>query len=97
MIMDVIMLAWFFLTPVFYDIEQLPPTRMILGFEIDTQRWAYIINPMASLINVYRDLLYNGYRTNLDFFLRTAITALVVLFLGYWFFIRYSDRFGEEL
>ena len=52
---------------------------------------------LISLINIYRDLLYWGYRTNLDFFLRTTLTALVVLVLGYWFFVRYSDRFGEEL
>ena len=97
MVMDVIMLAWFFLTPVFYDVDQWPKTGTLLGYPVDVQRWAYILNPMASLINVYRDLLYKGYRTNLDFFLRTTITALIVLALGYWFFTRYSDRFGEEL
>jgi ABC-type polysaccharide/polyol phosphate export permease len=49
------------------------------------------------LINIYRDLLYWGYRTDLDFFVRTTVTALIFLIAGYWFFIRYSDRFGEEL
>ncbi len=97
MIMDVIMLAWFFLTPVVYSAEAFPRAHLILGHIVDVRRWAYILNPMASLINMYRDLLFLGSRTDLDFFLRTTITALVVLIFGYWFFIRYSDRFGEEL
>jgi ABC-type polysaccharide/polyol phosphate export permease len=52
---------------------------------------------MASFINMYRDLLYYGYRTNLDFFLRTTITATVVLVVGYVFFGHFNDRLGEEL
>jgi ABC-type polysaccharide/polyol phosphate export permease len=52
---------------------------------------------MASIINTYRDLLYRGYRTDFDFFLRTATTALLVLVVGYWFFCKYSSRFGEEV
>ena len=97
MVMEVVMLAWFFLTPVFYSIQQLPATYTVLGMELDVRRIAYILNPMASLINVYRDLLYYGYRTDPDFFIRTTLTALVVLVFGYWFFVRYSDRFGEEV
>jgi ABC-type polysaccharide/polyol phosphate export permease len=98
LVMEVVMLAWFFLTPVFYRAEQLPATYSIGGFEnLPVQRILYILNPMASLINVYRDLLYFGYRTDIDFFTRTALTALLALGVGYWFFTRYSDRFGEEV
>ncbi len=97
MIMDVVLLAWFFLTPVVYPIDILPSSYQLLGLTLDVRRWMYILNPMASLIAAYRDLLYWGYRTNLDFFLRTAVTSLVILFGGYWFFLRYSGRFGEEL
>lgn len=97
MVMEVVMLAWFFLTPVFYSVRQLPATYTLLGVELDVHRLLYILNPMASIINVYRDLLYYGYRTDPDFFIRTTLTALLVLLLGYWFFARYSDRFGEEV
>ena len=97
MIMDVVMLAWFFLTPVFYSTALLPDSVTVLGVTLNPQRLLYILNPMASLVNMYRDLLYWGYRTDLDFFLRTAVTAIVVLLFGAWFFRRYSDRFGEEL
>lgn len=97
MVMEVVMLAWFFLTPIFYTVSQLPASYPLWGITLDVHRLFYILNPMASLINVYRDLLYNGYRTDPDFFIRTALTALVVLGFGYWFFARYADRFGEEV
>jgi lipopolysaccharide transport system permease protein len=96
-IMDVVMLAWFFLTPVFYSAELLPATLVVSGYIIDVQRLYYILNPMASIINMYRDLLYWGYRTDPDFFMRTALTSVTILVFGYWFFVRYSGRFGEEV
>ena len=57
----------------------------------------YILNPLASIIAAYRDILYYGTMSNLDFFSRTAVTALVVLVLGYLFFIRSSRSFSEAL
>jgi lipopolysaccharide transport system permease protein len=97
MIMDVVMLAWFFLTPVFYSAAILPTSMTVLGITFNPQRLLFILNPMASLITIYRDMLYWGYRTDIDFFVRTALTAVVVLIFGLWFFHRYADRFGEEL
>ena len=97
MIMDVVMQAWFFLTPVFYPIAILPSSYEILGITVNIRRLMYILNPMASFVAAYRDLLYFGYRTNLDFFLRTAATSLIVLAFGYWFFLRFRHRFGEEV
>ncbi|MBI1296811.1 ABC transporter permease [bacterium] len=96
-VMDVVMLAWFFLTPVFYSATFLPESYTLWGVTLDVRRWSHILNPMASLINMYRDLLYGATRTDLDFFLRTAVTAVVVLLVGYWFFVRYSANFSEEV
>lgn len=97
MVMDVIMLAWFFLTPVVYPIDALPSAFAIGDVTLDVQRIVYILNPMASIISTYRDLLYWGYRTDWDFFIRTAITSFAILGFGYWFFKRHSPRFGEEV
>lgn len=96
-VLNVVILAWFFLTPVFYAVTVLPVSYTLWGIPLNLQRLFYILNPLASLINMYRDLLYWGYRTDLDFFMRTAVTALLVLWFGYWLFNRYSDRFGEAL
>ena len=96
-VLDVVLLAWFFLTPVFYPTSLLPTSLTVLGITLDVQRVMYILNPMASLINMYRDILYWGYRTDPDFFWRTSLTALSVLGIGYWVFVKYSGRFGEEV
>lgn len=96
-IMDVIILAWFFLTPVIWDVGMLPASRVIAGVTVPVQRLTYILNPMASIVATYRDLLYYGRSIGPDFFLRTAITALIVLLLGFAVFHHLSGRFAEEV
>lgn len=96
-ILEVVLLAWFFLTPIFYSVDMLPASYDVAGMTLNVRRIYYIANPMASLVNMYRDMLYYGYRTDPDFFLRTTATALAILGFGFWFFMRYCGRFGEEV
>lgn len=98
-IMDVLALAWFFVTPVIYPISILPEQYELtsLGITLDVQRLAYILNPMASLIANYRVILVDGSPPALDFLGRTMLTAGVVFILGWSVFYRYSWRFAEEL
>jgi ABC-type polysaccharide/polyol phosphate export permease len=95
-ILEILLQAWFFLTPVFYPITILPESRVVLGVTIDIQLWARRLNPMASLVASYRDVLYRGVPTGLDFFLRTFVTCLLVLVIGFLVFRRYSPAFGEQ-
>jgi lipopolysaccharide transport system permease protein len=88
-ILELAMLALFFLTPIWYDIDSVPQREVGL--------WLRRLNPVASLVNIYQDLMYWGRLTNWDFVLRTLATALAVLVAGYLVFQRYSPRFGEEL
>lgn len=97
LIMDVLLLAWFFLTPIFYPLTTVPERHILWGVSINVRAWLLRLNPMASIITSYRDLLYWGTFTAWDFLLRTAVTSLVVLVGGYLFFLRLSSRFGEEL
>ncbi|OGO05933.1 MAG: hypothetical protein A2Y73_04785 [Chloroflexi bacterium RBG_13_56_8] len=102
-IMEVIMQAWFFLTPVFYPIDLLPEWRQLLGIAIPIRRLIYILNPMASIIASYRSVLYGFINGSppappaFDFFSRTLVTAFLFLVVGYAVFSRYSARFGEEV
>ncbi|MGQ9926639.1 MAG: ABC transporter permease [Chloroflexaceae bacterium] len=90
---------WFFLTPVIYPLG-------VFGEGL-TARFVRWLNPMASLIEFYREVFYGspvptGFIPTpglpaLDSVLRVAVTALVFLTLGYWVFQRVSRRFGEEL
>lgn len=96
-IMEVVMLAWFFVTPIFYTIETVPQTAHLLGATLDLRRLLFILNPMASIISSYRDVLYWGRYIGPDFFLRTAVTAVGVLVVGYAVFDRWARRFAEEV
>ncbi|MGD9145185.1 MAG: ABC transporter permease [Anaerolineae bacterium] len=96
-IMQVVMQAWFFLTPIFYPITTLPESAEILGMTVNVQLWVRRLNPMASLVAAYRDILFHGVPTGWDFFVRTFITCLTVLVIGYLIFCRFSPVFGEEI
>ena len=97
LIMDVLLMAWFFLTPIIYPINSVPDQYTLWWVTLSPQLWLRRLNPMASLVASYRDLLYWGMPTGLDFLLRTAVTSLAVLVIGYLIFQRCSPRFGEEV
>lgn len=82
--------AWFFLTPIIYDAEDVVP---------DYTGLMYYLNPMASIIAVYRNIFYYNQSGSPDalFILRTLVTCLVIFVLGYLFFMRTSRKFGEEI
>lgn len=96
-VMGVLMMVWFFVTPIFYPITQVPQQAELFGITFNAQLWLRWLNPMASIIASYQDLLYRGTPMALAFMVRTAIIALIVLVFGYGVFLRYSPRFGEEV
>ena len=87
-ILEVLILAWFFLTPVFYDIKQAYP---------ETAGWVFRLNPMASIIEQYRTILYYGSAPDFIFDIRAGATCFVILVLGYFFFTSLNRRLGEHL
>ena len=95
-IVEISLLALFFLTPIWYDITHAQPFHF-LGREWPADVWLRRLNPMASLVNLYQDVMYWGRITDLDFLLRTALTSLVVFVVGFLVFQRFSPRFGEEV
>lgn len=85
---ETILTAWFFLTPIIYRMDDLFPAY---------SRIMYILNPMASIVEAYRNVLYSGGTPGLDFLVRTLVTSLLILVIGYLFFRHSSKRFGEAL
>lgn len=93
-IMDVGLVAWFFLTPVFYPLDVLFDKTvgpLNLGWLM------HALNPMASFIATYRLVLIDGAPPDPAFLARTFGMSLVVFALGYAIFKRLEPRFGEEL
>lgn len=97
-IIDIVIQLWLFLTPIFFALDNIvSPTAA------KAVRW---LNPMASIIDFYRDILYGQAVPGavptpglpaLDSVFRTLLTALLVLALGAYVFHRNSGKFGEEI
>jgi lipopolysaccharide transport system permease protein len=90
-ILDVVILAWFFLTPIFYDI------RYLVQLNPERAAWVRRLNPMASIIEEYRTILYSQSPPDLLFGLRTGATCFAILVVGYVFFMSINRRLGEHL
>ena len=49
-LMGVVFTFWFYLTPIFYDVRQVPP---------DFTRW-FSLNPMTAIVTAHRDVTLYG-------------------------------------
>jgi len=80
-------MMWFFVTPILY-----PSTSIPVKF-----RFITYINPMAMLINTYRDILFYGEFP--DWFLLgiTLCFGFSIFFLGNLIFNRYKESFPEDV
>ena len=103
MILDVVMLAWFFLTPIMYPLSRFDESVALGGIDMVPSRLMRWVNPMASLVDGYRTVLWGTMSSNgpvaMDpaYLLRTFVTALLVLIVGYGVFNRTQHLFGETL
>ena len=103
MILEVVILAWFFMTPVFYSLELFGQSLTIAGITFNPAQVMRWVNPMASIIDGYRTVLWGTYSSggpvsmNPAFLLRTFVTAVIVLITGYAVFARLNPLFGEKL
>lgn len=103
MILEVGLLAWFFLTPVFYSFERFSTYSEVFGVGFNPARIMRWINPMASIIDGYRTVLWGTVGGNgpasMDplALLRTFITAVLIFIIGYTIFSRSEHLFGEKL
>lgn len=88
-IVEVLMLPWFFLTPIVYssDLIANPAIRQAV----------LAANPMASLVTVYRQIIYAGQGPELSLLALTAAEAAAALLLGFLIFRRASPHFVDEL
>ena len=111
MVLDLAVLGLFFLTPIFYPMELIQQSATIFGLTIPVNRVVRWLNPMASIVDAYRTVIYGVVdylpdnstiyfapaAPDLGFLLRTGLTAGLVLLVGWLVFHRLSPYFGEEL
>lgn len=108
-LVEVAMLAWFFLNPVLYGAG-------LVRDRLGGLYWAYFLNPMAAVVGTFQRAIYQtptyaapdgrtrllllapgGYRFYLEALGIGMLVALVVLGLGLAVFHRLSADFAEEL
>jgi lipopolysaccharide transport system permease protein len=76
--------VWFYASPILYPVALVP----------EKWKWAYYLNPMAGVIAAYRDVfIYNTVPS--DYLLPSAVVALIILCIGYWFFKRVEFQFAD--
>lgn len=76
-----------FISPVFWDRAALPARFA----------WVFDFNPMAHLLQSYRDVLLHGGTTEWHFLAGLGVVAVAMLALTHRWFVRMSHRFAEEL
>jgi lipopolysaccharide transport system permease protein len=90
-LLEVLLIAWFFLTPIIYEFN------MVAG---RVPRWLlrlYQLNPMVHVIDLYHDILYWGRMPASSNLLGASVAAVVCLLVGYAVFKRSEPRFAEEV
>ena len=92
LVLDVALTAWFFLTPIFYELELLP--NRLLG--IDVWRFVYTLNPMATLVTDYRYILLYEYPVIRHTLVSFALGGFLLV-TGWVLFRRAAPAFAEEV
>ncbi len=86
-ILGILAMAWQFLTPIMYTVEQAP----------EKIHWIFSMNPMTYIIIAYRDILYYGKMPKLETLLSAAVLGVLMLTVGWIVFCRLQRRFVDEL
>jgi lipopolysaccharide transport system permease protein len=86
-LLNILLLLGFYLTPVFYDSTAIPRRFHLI----------YSLNPMYHLINAYRAILLHGVWPDFVSLSLVAAASLILLLIGYRYFLSTSSQFVEEL
>lgn len=86
-LLNVIMMAWQFLSPVMYTVDMVP----------EEFRGIFYLNPMTPIIVAYRDVFYYKQAPELHNFILGAVMGVVMLIIGWVSFGKMKKHFAEVL
>ena len=78
---------WMYLSPVIYPVSSVP----------ERFKQLYMFNPMASIINSYRDVLLMGIHPDFYYLSISAIVTMILLFLSYRYFKMVEMSFADRI
>jgi ABC-type polysaccharide/polyol phosphate export permease len=86
-ILDVLLVIWFWLTPIAYPTSMIPESFLFF----------YKLNPMTLFVTAYREVLLNGGWPSAKYSMALLIAVLGSFTLGYFPFLRAKKRLAEEI
>ncbi len=81
-LVGVVLQAWYFATPIIYEISALPP-------EV---QWRFWLNPVYPFIRLYQVIIHEGRWPDLGTFSLAGVIAIAVLGVGYAAFKSHEDK-----
>ena len=86
-LLSIITMAWQFLTPVMYSVDQVPAELMPI----------FMLNPMTPVIIAYRDILYYKEVPQLGTLVQAAVLGVGLMTIGFIVFRKLQRRFAEVM
>jgi len=83
-LLTLVVQLWFYASPIIYPVTVVP----------ENLRPFYFLNPMAGILEAYRDVLLSGQLPG-SYLMMSAFVSLVIFLLGYWFFKRVEFLFAD--
>jgi len=83
-LLTLVIQLWFYASPIIYPVTMVP----------ERFRTLYFLNPMAGIIESYRDILLEQSLPG-TYIYSAAIISFLVLVIGYWFFKRVEFLFAD--
>jgi lipopolysaccharide transport system permease protein len=90
-IQGIVMMAWFFMTPVIYPVSQVT-SKFESSFQI-----LFFLNPMTGLVSAYRAILLNLPFPSVGLLALSAFSAWIILLAGLRLFDKLQVRFADVL
>jgi ABC-type polysaccharide/polyol phosphate export permease len=76
-----------YITPIFYPYTIVP----------DRFKSIYMLNPMAHLVNIYRDIFINNKMFSISGLLYFSLVSILIFIAGYVFFTKLHKKFVDLL
>lgn len=86
-ILGLITMAWQFLTPIMYAVEDVPQKYQTL----------FYLNPMTQVIIAYREILYYGRCPQIETLINATVLGVILFIVGWIIFDKLQKHFVEEL
>lgn len=86
-ILSILLLAWFYVTPVVYSLNLVPEKYGLLAK----------LNPVSAPVMSFQDILYFGTTVHWKLYVYGFVIAIATFSIGWFTFLKLSKRFAEEV